>query len=82
MIHQSLTRALKIAVLALDCKYIVPKIRPTINDIVKILKEFHVQRKTPKEQHNLQSSGDNNNKKSPTIGFPAHNRFRIVHFCL
>ncbi|CAH2074479.1 unnamed protein product, partial [Thlaspi arvense] len=62
----SLTRALKIAVVALDCISIDAKIRPTMNDIVKTLEELHVQKEAPKEQQNLQTSSDNSmNNKSP-----------------
>uniref|UniRef100_A0A1J3IPY4 non-specific serine/threonine protein kinase n=1 Tax=Noccaea caerulescens TaxID=107243 RepID=A0A1J3IPY4_NOCCA len=60
----SLTRALKIATLALDCISIDAKIRPTMNEIVKTLEELHVQKETPKEQQDLQPNSDNNNNNS------------------
>uniref|UniRef100_A0A1J3HK14 non-specific serine/threonine protein kinase n=1 Tax=Noccaea caerulescens TaxID=107243 RepID=A0A1J3HK14_NOCCA len=60
----SLTRALKIATLALDCISIDAKIRPTMNEIVKTLEELHVQKETPKEQQDLQPNSDNNNNSS------------------
>lgn len=60
----SLTRALKIATLALDCISIDAKIRPTMNEIVKKLEELHVQKETPKEQQDLQPNSDNNNNSS------------------
>ncbi|KAF8048453.1 hypothetical protein N665_2507s0002 [Sinapis alba] len=67
----SLTRALKIALLALDCISIDAKIRPTMNDVVKTLEELHVQKETPKEEQNLQPSSDNNNHKSPqAVNYP------------
>lgn len=71
----SLTRALKIATLALDCISIDAKIRPTMNEIVKTLEELHVQKEAPKEQQDLQPNSDNNNNsgsnKSPqAVNYP------------
>ncbi|ESQ40146.1 hypothetical protein EUTSA_v10013737mg [Eutrema salsugineum] len=68
----SLTRALKIAILALDCISIDAKSRPTMNDIVKTLEQLHVQKETPKEQQNVQHNSDNNNNsnKSPCSKSP------------
>ncbi|KFK24748.1 hypothetical protein AALP_AA8G019600 [Arabis alpina] len=67
----SLTRALKIAILALDCIAFDYKVRPTMNDIVKTLEELHIQKETPKEQENLQPSNDNNINKSPqAVNYP------------
>ncbi|KAF2563870.1 hypothetical protein F2Q70_00013975 [Brassica cretica] len=65
----SLTQALKIAGLALDCITIDYKVRPNMNDIVKTLEELHVPKETPKEQQSLQPSSDNN--KSPqAVNYP------------
>ncbi|CAF1696211.1 hypothetical protein Bca4012_000085 [Brassica carinata] len=69
----SLTRASKIALLALDCISIDAKSRPDMKDIVKTLEELHVQKETPKEEEqNLQPSSDNNNNnKSPqAVNYP------------
>ncbi|VVB12937.1 unnamed protein product [Arabis nemorensis] len=67
----SLTRALKIAILALDCISMDPKVRPTMNDIVKTLEELHVQKETPKEQQNPQPNSENNINKSPqAVNYP------------
>lgn len=67
----SLTRALKIALVALDCISIDSKVRPTMNDVVKTLEELHVQKETPKEQQSLQPSNESNNKKSPqAVNYP------------
>ncbi|KAG7549227.1 Protein kinase-like domain superfamily [Arabidopsis thaliana x Arabidopsis arenosa] len=67
----SLTRALKIAVLALDCISIDTKSRPTMNEIVKTLEELHIQKEAPKEQQNPQISIDNNINKSPqAVNYP------------
>ncbi|KAH0843453.1 hypothetical protein HID58_091994 [Brassica napus] len=67
----SLTRALKIALLALDCISMDSKVRPSMNDVVKTLEELHVQKETPKEQPNLlQPSSDNNNKSPQAVNYP------------
>ncbi|XP_013609796.1 PREDICTED: probable serine/threonine-protein kinase NAK isoform X1 [Brassica oleracea var. oleracea] len=67
----SLTRALKIALLALDCISMDSKVRPNMNDVVKTLEELHVQKETPKEQPNLlQPSSDNNNKSPQAVNYP------------
>ncbi|CAA7046498.1 unnamed protein product [Microthlaspi erraticum] len=66
----SLTRALKIATLALDCISIDAKIRPTMNEIVKTLEELHVQKETPKEQQDLQPDSDKNNNNSSSNKSP------------
>ena len=67
----SLTRALKIALLALDCISLDSKVRPTMNDVVKTLEELHVQKETPKEQQNLLQPSSENNKKSPqAVNYP------------
>ncbi|CAE6085525.1 unnamed protein product [Arabidopsis arenosa] len=67
----SLTRALKIAVLALECISIDAKNRPTMNEIVKTLEELHIQKEAPKEQQNPQVSIDNNINKSPqAVNYP------------
>ncbi|CAL9228875.1 unnamed protein product [Arabidopsis halleri] len=67
----SLTRALKIAVLALDCISIDTKSRPTMNEIVKTLEELHIQKEAPKEQQNPQISIDININKSPqAVNYP------------
>ncbi|KAH0931008.1 hypothetical protein HID58_008125 [Brassica napus] len=69
----SLTRASKIALLALDCISIDAKSRPDMKDVVKTLEELHVQKETPKEEEqNLQPSSDNNNNnKSPqAVNYP------------
>ncbi|KAG7553838.1 Serine-threonine/tyrosine-protein kinase catalytic domain [Arabidopsis suecica] len=67
----SLTRALKIAVLALDCISIDTKSRPTMNEIVKTLEELHIQKEALKEQQNPQISIDNNTNKSPqAVNYP------------
>ncbi|EOA20777.1 hypothetical protein CARUB_v10001106mg [Capsella rubella] len=59
----SLTRALKIAVLALECISIDAKSRPTMNEIVEALEELHIQKEAPKEQQNPEISIDNNSNK-------------------
>lgn len=72
----SLTRALKIAVLALECISIDGKSRPTMNEIVKTLEELHIQKEAPKEeaskeQQNPQIGIDNNSNKSPqAVNYP------------
>ncbi|CAD5330583.1 unnamed protein product [Arabidopsis thaliana] len=67
----SLTRALKIAVLALDCISIDAKSRPTMNEIVKTMEELHIQKEASKEQQNPQISIDNNINKSPqAVNYP------------
>ena len=67
----SLTRALKIAVLALDCISIDAKSRPTMNEIVKTMEELHIQKEASKEQQNPQISIDNIINKSPqAVNYP------------
>ncbi|XP_010423878.1 PREDICTED: probable serine/threonine-protein kinase NAK [Camelina sativa] len=56
----SLTRASKIAGLALECLCIDAKSRPTMTEIVKKLEEHQIQKEVPKEQRNPQISIDNN----------------------
>uniref|UniRef100_M4EJB1 non-specific serine/threonine protein kinase n=1 Tax=Brassica campestris TaxID=3711 RepID=M4EJB1_BRACM len=66
----SLTQALKIAGLALDCITIDYKVRPNMNEIVKTLEELHVPKETPKEQQSLQPSSDSNNKSPQAVNYP------------
>ncbi|KAJ4911537.1 putative serine/threonine-protein kinase NAK [Raphanus sativus] len=68
----SLTQALKIAGLALDCITIDYKVRPNMNDIVKTLEELHVPKETPKEKQGHQPISDDNNniKSTQAVNYP------------
>ncbi|KAF8096040.1 hypothetical protein N665_0319s0056 [Sinapis alba] len=66
----SLTQALKIAGLALDCISMDYKVRPNMKDIVKTLEELHVPKETTKEKQSLQPSSDDNNKSPQAVNYP------------
>ncbi|KAF8103805.1 hypothetical protein N665_0185s0074 [Sinapis alba] len=66
----SLTQALKIAGLAVDCISMDYKVRPNMKDIVKTLEELHVPKETTKEKQSLQPSSDDNNKSPQAVNYP------------
>ncbi|CAH8371216.1 unnamed protein product [Eruca vesicaria subsp. sativa] len=67
----SLTRALKMAGLALDCISIDYKVRPDMKDVVKTLEELHVPKETIREeQQNLRDENKSNNKSPEAVNYP------------
>ncbi|XP_010490647.1 PREDICTED: probable serine/threonine-protein kinase NAK [Camelina sativa] len=76
----SLTRASKIAGLALECLSIDAKSRPTMSEIVKKLEEHQIQKEVPKEQQNPQISIDNNSNNSNKIDNNSNKSPQAVNY--